>query len=557
MIINSPPEDPWAATSDQLEYIAWSIVEDPTTRDVTKLKCLSIANKFPEKNFLQYKIPFCKSFGYVMGLTQPQTVIRVKELKIVWSANRPSYNQILQQANILGKRLIQPLNNKYTFLEGIEGNPKTIKFKNLEQNNHNKTKQNKNLNTKPKAAEINRSYSQSSVTQSKNINKNYTNVAKSNTLSSMNLQEIKPKNRSFFTEKFLNLKILRTYLLKEKPKEEHCTIATLSYRKKEDDLFVPLQIPENASFASLQSLITRYDKVQPSKPSITLPQEVGHRQRSYLVDVSEKPKNIRKIRISRREKSSLKISTSLSTSVLPITPKLSHGNFRELKNEKNVKNPITKTNLKTERPKSSFESYREKIPLQQSPLALYSENVTRPKSCIITPLETSTTQQPQKLHQEVKSTRERLYQANSNSKNIPPLTAFRIKENNNKLGLSSVKSYSEDNKPRSSSSFPRNRHMSLERLFTASKEKNKNNKRCSNTLDTKEDISKSLLSLTSQFRSPSFPKIKNRIFSKRNKSSSDLDDELLKNIKEEPEVVMNDPKTSNARKNFIKKKWKI
>lgn len=104
MIFRSPPLNPINVIRHQEDFMVWSIEEEFGVEDETNYKCIIIANRFPEKNFIRIKASLFKEFCKSYHLNEQQTVVRVHLGDTVWKAYKPRCKYIWKQASIMKNR---------------------------------------------------------------------------------------------------------------------------------------------------------------------------------------------------------------------------------------------------------------------------------------------------------------------------------------------------------------------------------------------------------------------------------------------------------------------
>lgn len=104
MLFRSPPIDPWCVVSGQSDYMAWTVEEIFQKIDLTDCFCRSVSEQFTKKNFIQIHESFARKFCEAHSIFMPQTVVRVKNCQVVWVNDKPKYEEILEQAQIMGVR---------------------------------------------------------------------------------------------------------------------------------------------------------------------------------------------------------------------------------------------------------------------------------------------------------------------------------------------------------------------------------------------------------------------------------------------------------------------
>lgn len=130
MLFKSPPSNPFIAIRGQTDFMAWSIQQDTTVKDITNKNCLFVAKHFKNRNFLQINAEIEQVFALIYFLKTPETVIRVRNNEIVWSSERPSYKEIKREAKLMAKRFDISLIEKLKKMS-ISSNEDLNKPKNL------------------------------------------------------------------------------------------------------------------------------------------------------------------------------------------------------------------------------------------------------------------------------------------------------------------------------------------------------------------------------------------------------------------------------------------
>lgn len=109
MIIKVPSKNPWEIMEREKDFLAWSVEEDHSEEDVTNKACLCVAKIFENKLFLQLRMSQCLEFANFIKIEIPQTVVRIKDRKMIFKSFCPTFDIIKKQVNQLSDRSIMPI----------------------------------------------------------------------------------------------------------------------------------------------------------------------------------------------------------------------------------------------------------------------------------------------------------------------------------------------------------------------------------------------------------------------------------------------------------------
>lgn len=97
MIYDAPPEDPSEIVSKHRDILIWTLEENPLEKDYNDMNCLEIAEKNHKKIFMRVTISKFRRFCRDRHLNVPETVIRIKDFRIVFNSLLPSFSVIKKQ----------------------------------------------------------------------------------------------------------------------------------------------------------------------------------------------------------------------------------------------------------------------------------------------------------------------------------------------------------------------------------------------------------------------------------------------------------------------------